>query len=241
MFFMMDGPWYGRLIVGVLIVLCIISAIKAIKGMKEQDKTQKNQNLVEHFDDFNKAERNRALWQRWRQPSWHAMTITDVNMRTGPGLNYDVIQVVKKGTQVYLGPAAERNGDWFQIRVNNKGGWVHGKYLRPATSGEVDYIFRDIINLSLKFAFPEKTFLGKLLGYVIGMIISGILSIILKDHEKVHIIVFIITWSYFCIKDYPVIDFHRPIETVFLAGSITVVAAICSVPTGIILKAMFEE
>ena len=51
----------------------------------------------------------------------------DLNIRKGPGTNYDVIGGIPNGTQV--GVAAD-SGDWYLACYNGTYGWVSGDYLR---------------------------------------------------------------------------------------------------------------
>ena len=57
----------------------------------------------------------------------------DVNLRGGPGTNYDRIKLVNIGTQV---KAAARDGDWTFVSVDGKFGWMKSEYL-SATKPEV--------------------------------------------------------------------------------------------------------
>lgn len=52
-----------------------------------------------------------------------------VNLRGGPGTNYDRIKLVNLGTQV---KAAARDGDWTFVSVDGKFGWMKTEYLSAA-------------------------------------------------------------------------------------------------------------
>ena len=49
-----------------------------------------------------------------------------VNLRGGPGTNYDRIKLVELGTQV---KAAAKDGDWTFVNVDGKFGWMKSEYL----------------------------------------------------------------------------------------------------------------
>lgn len=49
-----------------------------------------------------------------------------VNLRGGPGTNYDRIKLVNIGTQV---KAAAKDGDWTFVSVDGKFGWMKSEYL----------------------------------------------------------------------------------------------------------------
>ena len=49
-----------------------------------------------------------------------------VNLRGGPGTNYDRIELVALGTQV---KAAAKDGDWTFVSVDGKFGWMKSEYL----------------------------------------------------------------------------------------------------------------
>ena len=49
-----------------------------------------------------------------------------VNLRGGPGTNYDRIKLVDLGTQV---KAAAKDGDWTFVSVDGKFGWMKSEYL----------------------------------------------------------------------------------------------------------------
>ncbi len=53
-------------------------------------------------------------------------TAEGVNLRGGPGTNYDRIKLVDLGTQV---KAAAKDGDWTFVSVDGKFGWMKSEYL----------------------------------------------------------------------------------------------------------------
>jgi len=68
-----------------------------------------------------------------------AATVTTgtLNVRSGPGANYDVITTANYGTVVNL---LGRNGNasWVQIRVNGQVGWVDASYI--STNYNIRYL-----------------------------------------------------------------------------------------------------
>ena len=81
-----------------------------------------------------------ALGLPWMIPETVAVaanqTITaatdDLNVRSGPGLNYDIITTLNKGD---LYPVLTADGDWIQINLSNgQKGWV-ANYLVSVTAG----------------------------------------------------------------------------------------------------------
>ena len=65
------------------------------------------------------------------------VTTAALNIRTGPGTNYSVIGVLRKGDQV---TRIGQSGKWFQIASSNGSqAWVSSKYL-ASTDGGYDYV-----------------------------------------------------------------------------------------------------
>lgn len=61
-----------------------------------------------------------------------------VNLRTGPGTNYDVIEKVELGTEADV---LESLGDWKKITCNGLTGYMMSKFLREIGSNELKDIF----------------------------------------------------------------------------------------------------
>jgi flagellum-specific peptidoglycan hydrolase FlgJ len=55
------------------------------------------------------------------------VTASVLNVRKGPGTNYDVIGTLKKGSQVRI---ASLQGDWYDIYYDEHGGYVHKNYIK---------------------------------------------------------------------------------------------------------------
>ncbi|QHS22871.1 SH3 domain-containing protein [Virgibacillus sp. MSP4-1] len=57
------------------------------------------------------------------------ITTDDLNIRSGPGLDYDVIGQASQNTSVQI---LEKSGDWFKVQFQNFAGWVSGDYVRQS-------------------------------------------------------------------------------------------------------------
>ena len=55
------------------------------------------------------------------------MTLSDVNMRSGPSTQSPVVTLVPKGTAVT--PTGEKQGAWWAVEANGRTGWIHGDYI----------------------------------------------------------------------------------------------------------------
>lgn len=58
-------------------------------------------------------------------------TTGNVNLRKGPGLNYDTMGSVPEGTELeYLGAVStdERGVDWYKVEYKGKAAWISSKY-----------------------------------------------------------------------------------------------------------------
>lgn len=55
------------------------------------------------------------------------MTLSDVNMRSGPSTQSPVVSLVSKGTPVT--PTGEKQGAWWAVEANGRSGWIHGDYI----------------------------------------------------------------------------------------------------------------
>lgn len=57
------------------------------------------------------------------------ITIQDVNLRNGPGTEYEILRLISKGTPVFF---KEKKGEWALVRMKSidKTGYINLKYLR---------------------------------------------------------------------------------------------------------------
>ncbi|MDD3651084.1 SH3 domain-containing protein [Immundisolibacter sp.] len=55
------------------------------------------------------------------------VTLSDVNMRSGPSTQSPIVMLVPKGTPV--APNGEKQGAWWGVDVNGRSGWVHSDFI----------------------------------------------------------------------------------------------------------------
>jgi N-acetylmuramoyl-L-alanine amidase len=73
----------------------------------------------------------------WTSVAWAESGVIKgkvVNIRSGPGTNYQPVGSVYQGTQVTI---SERQGDWYKITIGNTTGWVAASLISPQVSGKV--------------------------------------------------------------------------------------------------------
>lgn len=63
-----------------------------------------------------------------------AVVTGTVNMRTGPGTEYRVIDRLRRGERVRI-ERCSRSGRWCEVRRRGPDGWVSSRYLRPTGGG----------------------------------------------------------------------------------------------------------
>ena len=67
----------------------------------------------------------------------NVVSVTDVNVRSGPDNSCAVVAVMKRGTSAEkLG----KRGNWIKVKVDGKTGYVYGKYLKIEYKGKYGYI-----------------------------------------------------------------------------------------------------
>ncbi|MFD2369824.1 SH3 domain-containing protein [Brevibacillus sp. GCM10020057] len=60
-------------------------------------------------------------------------TTTDLNVRSGPGQTYSVVQTINPGTRY---PVVQKSGQWVQIQLSGQSkGWVAGWLVKESTAG----------------------------------------------------------------------------------------------------------
>ena len=64
------------------------------------------------------------------------LTTADVEIRSGPGTNYDVVTTIPKGVKVNV---VGREGGWLKVesKQGNKPGYIEEKYARPLETQQV--------------------------------------------------------------------------------------------------------
>jgi hypothetical protein len=73
----------------------------------------------------------------------------------------------------------DRKGDWFKVGYNGRFGYIDGHYLRPRIPKERGNMFTHMVSVPLKYFFPEKTFIMKVIGFLLTLPVSVIVSLIL--------------------------------------------------------------
>ena len=68
------------------------------------------------------------------------VTGSDVNFRSGPGMNYEVLDCLPKGATVTVNDRS--NSQWYSVTYNGRSGFIAASYLRlvtsaPASAGEI--------------------------------------------------------------------------------------------------------
>lgn len=63
------------------------------------------------------------------------VSITNVNLRSGPGTSNEVLYVVPDGSQVTVESASPSNG-FYKVKHNGTVGWSHGAYYNVQTGGD---------------------------------------------------------------------------------------------------------
>lgn len=81
-----------------------------------------------------------------------------LNLRTGAGLQYDIIDHLSPGTEVTV---VDTVGDWYKVTISEKTGYVHGDYLKvtESTTGG-DGINSDLLELLLTLILQNGTTSG---------------------------------------------------------------------------------
>lgn len=80
-----------------------------------------------------------------------AVATASVNVRTGPGTNYRVVDTLRPGEQVAI---VDRAGGWCAVQKSGPNGWVSCAYLTNATVRFRDY--RDGPSVNLSFGFGVR-------------------------------------------------------------------------------------
>ncbi len=104
-----------------------------------------------------------------------AFTISNLNLREGPGINYEIITVIPEDERVVWRrmfsprhPTYKREGEWILVVFNGKLGWVNGTYLRPALLEERSLVYFPNIRKLVQSLFPEATIKGKIFGVLLA-------------------------------------------------------------------------
>lgn len=110
-----------------------------------------------------------------------AFTTENLNLRTGPGVDHSRVLTAPKGSRLTVLPGSG-TGKWLRVSFRGTEGWVSARYVRAAMEREKeDAIVRAVAKHGLRFAFPEKTLLGRILGFVLGILLSLGLGALLPE------------------------------------------------------------
>lgn len=72
----------------------------------------------------------------YRMPSKGETTASALNVRTGPGMSYEVLQTIPMGTRVEITGA---KGSWYEVDVAGRTGvYVHSSYIKIIEFTEID-------------------------------------------------------------------------------------------------------
>ncbi len=91
------------------------------------------------------------------------VTANSLNVRSGPGTNFRVVGVLRRGEQVTI---LERSGGWLRVAAGRDRGWVAGNYISTYYANQRPYSHRgrDIDIISSRFgsanvfAGPGRTY-----------------------------------------------------------------------------------
>jgi uncharacterized protein YraI len=69
----------------------------------------------------------------------HAVAVTDLNMRAGPGSQYPIVTTIQSNGQVEILGCLEQ-GQWCQVNWQGNQGWAYSEYLAITETGEQIYV-----------------------------------------------------------------------------------------------------
>lgn len=64
----------------------------------------------------------------WKATGTATATVDDLNVRKGPGTNYDIIRSLNAGNRFEVD--GNKDGRWIHVKVVNDIGWVHERYVK---------------------------------------------------------------------------------------------------------------
>lgn len=83
------------------------------------------------------------------------VTVSTLNVRSGPGTNYSIISKLSKGQSVQ---ALEKKGSWVKVTISgSKTGWVSGSYVKFGSSGSTATTQKTASTTSKTTATTKKT------------------------------------------------------------------------------------
>ena len=101
-----------------------------------------------------------------------------LNVRTGAGMNYEIIDQLRPGEEVVV---VGVEGDWYQITVPEKNGYVHSDYLELIEKAEQNSWMMEGIGVGMLAGY----WLGKVLGNaVLGLSLGVLFGMLLGSKIK---------------------------------------------------------
>lgn len=95
-----------------------------------------------------------------------ATTTTDLNLRAGPGPNYEILTTMPGNAEVSLGGCIE-GSSWCEVNYGGETGWASSNYLRAEVGGEV------VVIEERRNEIPVASFVGD----VVGGTVAGALGV----------------------------------------------------------------
>ncbi len=108
-----------------------------------------------------------------------AKATTDLNLRMGPGPNYEIVTVIPgDGSVAVDGCIAESN--WCQVSYDGQAGWVFGDYLLADVGGEMKVVTmeREVVQVpTVEYQEGKGAVEGAVFGAIVGGLIAGPIGI----------------------------------------------------------------
>lgn len=82
-------------------------------------------------------------------------TLSNLNLRSGPGTEYEVIEVLPIATQLPLTSESQIVGDWLRVRRDSGVGWVHIGFLGFGDGWMTGLLFRSLLVTAGGYVYAE--------------------------------------------------------------------------------------
>ncbi|MEA3330456.1 MAG: SH3 domain-containing protein [Campylobacterota bacterium] len=108
--------------------------IEQQKSLQKQEDLQEKKIILlqQQIDDLKKSKNSSLKPLKALKPfsssKYYVVSIRDLNVRLGPGLNYRVVAKLKSAEEVVVTNKIYPN--WYQISKDDQVGWVYSKWLR---------------------------------------------------------------------------------------------------------------
>lgn len=100
-----------------------------------------------------------------------ATTTTDLNLRAGPGSNYQVLTTMPRGAEVNLNGCVEGT-NWCQVNFSGTTGYAYDDYLMAKAEGNT-VVVTENRSVFPTVSFDNSTATGALGGAVVGALVGG--------------------------------------------------------------------